>query len=65
MTGVDGPAGGTGRMTLQVYRVDRATGVRTELPVTRSEGSPHSLRGAFPPCRCPRCTGAVDARRTR
>lgn len=62
MTTVDGPAGGAGRMTLRVYRVDRATGTRTELPVTRSEGTPRSLRGAFPPCHCPRCADAVEAR---
>ena len=62
MTTVDGPAGGGGRMTLRVYRVDGATGVRTELPVTRSDGSPRSLRAAFPPCRCPRCADAGDAR---
>ncbi len=61
MTAADGPTGRTGRMTLRVYRVDRATGARTELPVTRSEGSPRSLHAAFPPCRCLRCADAVDA----
>jgi len=43
-------------MTLQVYRVDAATGERTELPhVDPSPITLPAVTPVYPPCGCPRC----------
>lgn len=46
-------------MTLAVYRIDRATGVRTtvreEVTVTGSPAAVFARDTRFPACQCPRC----------
>ena len=53
-------------MTLRVYRLDTATGERTELPhVDPSPVFSAGITQTYPPCACLRCLPGLPAARRR
>jgi hypothetical protein len=51
-------------MTIQVYRIDRKTGVRTLVRRKRTvePAAWPELFSRYPPCVCPRCSGRTTDR---
>jgi hypothetical protein len=51
-------------MTIEVYRINPRTGVRTQVRPLRTvkPADVPELFDGFPPCACPRCRARTDAR---